>query len=213
MTNLHEADRFRHEALLYANADQFVAGTVPFIRDGIRAGEPVLVVESVAKIEILREALGGDGEAVMFADMAGVGANPARIIPAWQDFVSRHEGATRLRGIGEPIWKERTPDELIVSVVQGDRVFVMSAPAKARIDRAPACEEIWQEALRKAAKSREANEAPEQKDDKLSEQATRTEEEGDAAFRRCFAQRAKEQGFFAALTKQAQALVDGLPSR
>src|ERR1700681_3036652 len=45
--------------------------------------------------------------------MAGVGANPARIISAWQDFVNRHQGATRLRGIGEPIWKERTPDELI----------------------------------------------------------------------------------------------------
>jgi len=112
-TNLHQVDKFRHEALLYANLDQFVAGTVPFIRDGVRAGEPVLVVESVAKIEMLREALGPDAGAVMFADMAGVGANPARIIPAWQEFVTRHEGATRLRGIGEPIWKERTPDELI----------------------------------------------------------------------------------------------------
>lgn len=110
---MHHSDEFRHEALLYANLDQFVAGTVPFIRDGVRAGEPVLVVESVAKIEMLREALGPDADAVMFADMAGVGANPARIIPAWQDFVTRHEGATRLRGIGEPIWKERTPDELI----------------------------------------------------------------------------------------------------
>jgi len=107
----------------------------------------------------------------------------------------------------------RTPDELIVSIVQGARVLVVSAPAKARIDRAPACEEIWQEALRKAAKSREANEAPEQKDDKLSEQATRMEEEGDAAFHRCFAQHAKNQGFVAALTRQVQALVDRLPSK
>jgi anti-sigma regulatory factor (Ser/Thr protein kinase) len=110
---IHQVDKFRHEALLYANLDQFVASTVPFIRDGVRAGEPVLVVESRAKIEMLREALGPDADAVMFADMAGVGANPARIIPAWQDFVTRNEGATRLRGIGEPIWKERTPDELI----------------------------------------------------------------------------------------------------
>jgi anti-sigma regulatory factor (Ser/Thr protein kinase) len=51
---------------------------------------------------------------VLFADMAEVGANPARIIPAWHDFVSRHgaEGR-RLRGIGEPIWKGRSADELI----------------------------------------------------------------------------------------------------
>jgi len=101
------------KALLYANVDQFLGGTVPFIRDGIGAGEPVLVVESAAKIGMLREALGHNAGAVLFADMAGVGANPARIIPAWQDFVHRHQGATRLRGIGEPIWKERTPDELI----------------------------------------------------------------------------------------------------
>jgi anti-sigma regulatory factor (Ser/Thr protein kinase) len=41
-----------------------------------------------------------------------VGTNPARIIPAWNDFVTAHEGR-RLRGIGEPIWAERSPDELV----------------------------------------------------------------------------------------------------
>jgi anti-sigma regulatory factor (Ser/Thr protein kinase) len=107
-------DRFRHEALLYTGWAEFVAGTVPFIREGVETGEPVLVVESVDKIEMLRVALGGDADAVLFADMAEVGANPARIIPAWHDFVSRHGGAgRRLRGIGEPIWKGRSPDELI----------------------------------------------------------------------------------------------------
>jgi anti-sigma regulatory factor (Ser/Thr protein kinase) len=46
--------------------------------------------------------------------MSGVGANPARIIPAWREFVVNHGGAgRRLRGIGEPIWKGRGPDELI----------------------------------------------------------------------------------------------------
>ena len=107
-------DKFRHEALLYAGWAEFVAGTVPFIRDGVKAGEPVLVVESVDKIEMLRVALGDDADAVLFADMADVGANPARIIPAWHDFVSRHGSAgRRLRGIGEPIWKGRSAHELI----------------------------------------------------------------------------------------------------
>jgi hypothetical protein len=55
--------------------------------------------------------------------------------------------------------------------------------------------------------------ASELKDEKLSEQSTRLEEEGDAAFHRCFAQRAKSQSYFAALTRQAQALVDRLPAR
>jgi anti-sigma regulatory factor (Ser/Thr protein kinase) len=107
-------ERFRHEALMYANTAEFVAGTVPFIRGGVEAGEPVLVVESVEKIEMLRAALGKDADAVHFADMADVGANPARIIPAWKEFVSRHgSGGRRLRGIGEPIWKGRSADELI----------------------------------------------------------------------------------------------------
>jgi anti-sigma regulatory factor (Ser/Thr protein kinase) len=109
-----EVDKFRHEALLYAGWADFVAGTVPFIRDGVRAGEPVLVVESVDKIQMLRVALGDEAGAVLFADMAEVGANPARIIPAWRDFVNRHGGTgRRLRGIGEPIWKGRSPDELV----------------------------------------------------------------------------------------------------
>ncbi len=108
------AKKFRHEALLYSGWPDFVTGTVPFIKGGLDAGEPVLVVESPAKIELLRVALDRDADRVLFADMADVGANPARIIPAWQDFVARHgaEGK-RLRGIGEPIWRGRTDDELV----------------------------------------------------------------------------------------------------
>jgi anti-sigma regulatory factor (Ser/Thr protein kinase) len=105
--------KFRHEALLYSGWAEFVAGTVPFIRGGLESDEPVLVVETAAKIEMLRVALGKDAEHVLFADMLDVGSNPARIIPAWHDFVSRHGAAGRpLRGIGEPIWMGRSADEL-----------------------------------------------------------------------------------------------------
>lgn len=107
-------DEFRHEALMYAGIPDFLAGTVPFVRGGLELGEPVLVVESAAKIALLRAELGPDAEGVLFADMSGVGANPARIIPAWRDFVIQHGGAgRRLRGIGEPIWNGRSSDELI----------------------------------------------------------------------------------------------------
>ncbi len=115
MSAVHtDNDRFRHEALLYSGWPEFVAGCVPFIKGGLEAGEPVLVVESRQKIDTLRMALDGDADRVLFADMAEVGANPARIIPAWEAFVARH-GATgkRLRGIGEPIWSERPADELV----------------------------------------------------------------------------------------------------
>jgi anti-sigma regulatory factor (Ser/Thr protein kinase) len=105
---------FRHEALLYAGLDEFAAGTSHFIREGLTRGEPTLVVVDGGKIDRLRAELGRDAAAVQFADMAEVGANPARIIPAWRDFVDAHRASGRpLRGIGEPIYPERGPDELV----------------------------------------------------------------------------------------------------
>jgi anti-sigma regulatory factor (Ser/Thr protein kinase) len=103
---------FRHEALLYNDQATFVEGTVPFIRDGLAAGEPVLVLETAQNIGLLRSALGQDADQVHFGDMADVGSNPARIIPAWREFAAQRRGQ-RLRGIGEPIWNGRRPTELI----------------------------------------------------------------------------------------------------
>jgi len=98
------ARTFSHEAFLYAGDEQFVGGLAPFIREGVAAGEPVLVVVGPRKIALLREALNGETEHVVFADMDEVGANPARIIPIWQDFVAAHLArGTPVRGIGEPI--------------------------------------------------------------------------------------------------------------
>lgn len=71
---------FRHDALLYEEDDEFLAGTVPFVRDGVEAGEPVMVVVE-AKLELMRGELGADAEGVEFLDMREAGRNPARLIP------------------------------------------------------------------------------------------------------------------------------------
>jgi anti-sigma regulatory factor (Ser/Thr protein kinase) len=105
---------FRHEALLYAGLDEFTPNTAAFIRAGLEADEAVLVVVGAEKIDLLRSALGSDAARVEFADMEDVGSNPARIIPAWYDFVSANaDSGTRLRGIGEPIFPERSPEALV----------------------------------------------------------------------------------------------------
>jgi anti-sigma regulatory factor (Ser/Thr protein kinase) len=105
---------YRHDALLYSGLADFVARTVPFIRGGLEAGEPVMVATSAEKIGLLRAELGSEANAVVFADMASVGANPARIIPFWQEFVDRHNAeGRRMRGIGEPIWPGRSSAELV----------------------------------------------------------------------------------------------------
>ena len=103
---------FRHEALLYAGQAQFLDGVLPFIREGLAEGQAQLVATDRAKIELVRGALGEASNHVEFADMAELGANPARIIPAWREFADRN-GRRPLRGIGEPIWAGRTPAELI----------------------------------------------------------------------------------------------------
>jgi anti-sigma regulatory factor (Ser/Thr protein kinase) len=104
---------FRHEALMYAGMDEFVDGVTAFLREGLACDEPALVVVGAEKIARLQEALGADADRVCFADMTEVGANPARIIPAWHEFVAQHAPSRRpFRGVGEPIWAARSPEEL-----------------------------------------------------------------------------------------------------
>ena len=95
---------FRHEALLYARDEGFLAATLPFIRAAIAGREPILVMAAAAKIDRLRRELGNEAALVRFEDMTGVGTNPARIIPAWREFVDVHEApGRRMHGIGEPM--------------------------------------------------------------------------------------------------------------
>jgi len=105
-------EQFHHSALMYAGRDEFVAKCSAFLRAGIRAGEPGLVMVGPEKITALRDALGEDAGGVCFADMTQAGRNPAWIIPKWRAFAEANQGR-RMRGIGEPIWAERTADELV----------------------------------------------------------------------------------------------------
>lgn len=105
------ADPFVHPALFYRDDAEYLAGTVPFITDGLHADEPVAVSVPGAKLDLLRAALGELGERVRFLDMTVVGRNPGRIIPgvlrAFADLHPSH----RVRIIGEPIWSTRSDTE------------------------------------------------------------------------------------------------------
>src|SRR5215216_509927 len=50
----HERTGFNHEAFLYAGRDEFLHGTTTFVREGVAAGQPALVVVGAEKIELLR---------------------------------------------------------------------------------------------------------------------------------------------------------------
>lgn len=106
---------YRHEAFLWRDAAEFADGLVPFIEDGLAAGEPVMVALVRDHAEWLRDRLAaGEASRVQFVDMAKLGRNPAQIIPAWQGFLARHSGYRRpARGIGEPIWVGRRSEEML----------------------------------------------------------------------------------------------------
>ena len=104
--------RFSHEALFYDGARDYVSRTANFVRDGLMNDEPVLVMVPPEKIDALSEHLGPDAFRVEFVDMTEAGRNPGRIISHWGDFAAHHSGRPA-RGVGEPIWADRSDDELV----------------------------------------------------------------------------------------------------
>jgi anti-sigma regulatory factor (Ser/Thr protein kinase) len=131
-------DPFWHPALFYRGEKEYLAGTVPFVRQGVRAGEPVAVAVPAPRLELLRTALrddlGTDADRVRLLDMSRAGRNPGRIIPGvLRDFADRHPGH-RVRIIGEPIWPGRSETEypacaqheaLINTAFTGRRVSIL----------------------------------------------------------------------------------------
>jgi anti-sigma regulatory factor (Ser/Thr protein kinase) len=104
---------FRHDAVVYRGDAGFLASVLPFVSDAVRRGEPVLVATLRPRADALRVEFGDRAAGVEFLDMQVAGANPARIIPVWSDFVARHSGSGKpLNGVGEPIWADRTADEV-----------------------------------------------------------------------------------------------------
>jgi len=100
---------FRHLAMFYGTSQDYLDQVGGFVRDGLAAGEPVLVAVPAARLRMLRQALNGAAGAVIFSDMQQLGRNPSRIIPAIRRFTDTHPGRTRF--VGEPIWAGRTEAE------------------------------------------------------------------------------------------------------
>ena len=107
-----QASRFAHEVTFYEGPDDHVRAVLPFVREGLDHGEPVMVALLSHQIENLQRALGADSAGVQFVDMAELGANPARIIPQWRQFLETHIADGPVRGVGEPAWPGRRDVEL-----------------------------------------------------------------------------------------------------
>lgn len=109
-----EGASFSHEAFFYGDQASFVEGAGAFVEEGLVAGEAVMVALPAERLQLLRDALGAGAARVLLVDMADMGRNPARIIPAWRRFVAAGQASgRRVRGVGEPIWNGRGSDELV----------------------------------------------------------------------------------------------------
>jgi len=125
----------RHEALLYRGVEEYVPAVGDFIRGGVEAGEAAFVAVPGPRMELLRDALAAAAADVVFADMADLGRNPGRIIPAIRDFVDRQEGR-RSRFVGEPIWhgrgeceiREATRHEALINLAFADAPVTVVCP-------------------------------------------------------------------------------------
>lgn len=143
------------------------------------------------------QAISADAAVVRFAELPV--SKPAGADAAYAMLVMRRQDI----GPG-------SPDEILVGVLSGTRLFVVSMPSSAETKLMPACEKIWDEALAKSNKLLESSASSGNKDEKLFDEQNRMQDQGDAAMRQCFAERVTGDPAFARLTRQAQDTVDQL---
>lgn len=105
------ADQFAHPALLYRGTAEYLAGTVPFIREGLAAGEPVGLAVPGPNLRLILTELGSDAERVRLLDMTRSGRHPGRIIPnVLRSFADAHRSG-RVRIVAEQLWSGRAVRE------------------------------------------------------------------------------------------------------
>jgi anti-sigma regulatory factor (Ser/Thr protein kinase) len=103
--------RRSHLAVFYRDRAEYLTSVLGFIQAGVSGAERVLVAVPSARARLLRDAMDSREAGVTFRDMAWLGRNPARIIPALWDFIGRHPGRV-IRHVSEPIWPARSDAEI-----------------------------------------------------------------------------------------------------
>ena len=105
----------------------------------------------------------------------------------------------------------REPAKIVMSVLAGDRVYILMQELGVKIDALPACETIASKLLGKSDELLSRYRAGNLADQKLFDEAETLELKSDQEYRRCFAAQAPKQPAFAAAIRQAQALLAILP--
>lgn len=105
------------------------------------------------------------------------------------------------------------PNEITLVRIADDQVMVGITEVKLEGASIAACDAIWQPYDVKVSALQEAVDKDNKPDDPRWDQIAEIGDEGGAAFRKCFAEKAKDQPFFAAATKQAEQLLQAIRAK
>ena len=104
-------NQFRHLALFYHGRGEYLAVLADFIQASQARGDAVFVAVPKMNAQLVHQEFGVNSAHMDLVDMAELGRNPARIIPALQAYAGKHNGQ-HVCCIGEPIWPGRTAAEV-----------------------------------------------------------------------------------------------------
>lgn len=94
--------QLRHRALVYESQEEYLARAVPFLKEGIEAGEGAVVAHTKPGLAMMREALGHDAEQVRFVDVSSAYTRPARALGAYHEvFVRQLQVTATLRAVAD----------------------------------------------------------------------------------------------------------------
>jgi transcriptional regulator with XRE-family HTH domain len=104
----------RHRVLVYGSDEEFLATTVPFLRDGLARSEAVMAVTTRRRLGLLGDALGDDARRVEFRDSRRWYSSPSDASNGYRAFIRERfeRGASWIRIIGEPVWTGRSETEV-----------------------------------------------------------------------------------------------------
>jgi transcriptional regulator with XRE-family HTH domain len=126
---------FEHRVLTYGSDEEFIAGTIPFLNEGIEKAECLLAVTTDAKSLLLRDVLGQRSAHVEFADWAEWYRSPMNALSRYRTFVKQQvsAGAIWIRVVAEAAWQGEGDAEISAWTRYESLVNLMFASSPATI--------------------------------------------------------------------------------
>jgi transcriptional regulator with XRE-family HTH domain len=105
---------FEHQVLMYGSDEEFLAGTIPFLDEGIEHSDRLLAITTKARTKLLRDALGTRSGQVEFASWAAWYRSPQAALRRYGEFVKDQvaDGAVWIRVVAEAAWAGDTDAEI-----------------------------------------------------------------------------------------------------